>query len=182
MHKDYSNHLFKQTTAFQSIFYALYIKHRNFGGTGLGLWIAKNIIEMMGGRVQIESEIGQGSNFMIILPLFSGNEEYVLQEKEIDIGDLQNAYKGLNILYVEDICENQIVMSHLLAEMGFEITLANNGAEGLYQFKQKRKEFFNLILTDLRMPNMSGQTMIMKIREYEQEYIYIYIYIYIGVA
>ena len=124
---------------------------------------------MMGGRIQIESERSQGSNFMIILPLFSGNEEHVLQEKYIDMEVLRNAYQGLRILYVEDICENQMVMSHVLAELGFEISLANNGAEGLYLFKKQRKEFFDLILTDLRMPNMSGQTMIIKIREYEQE-------------
>ena len=124
----------------------------------------------MGGCIKIESELGQGSNFMIILPLFSGDEESVLNEKNIDMNILQNIYRGLRILYVEDISENQMVMSHVLSELGFEINLANNGAEGFYQFKKNGVEYFDLILTDLRMPTMSGQTMIMKIREYEEKY------------
>ncbi len=141
---------------------------RDFGGTGLGLWIAKSIIEMMGGRIIIESEIGQGSNFMINLPLFSGDEKLILKEKDLDINLFQNVYQGLRVLYVEDICENQMVMTHVLTHMGFEIDIASNGAEGLYNFKRHRINYYDLILTDLRMPNMSGQTMIMKIRKFEQ--------------
>ena len=65
--------------------------------------------------------------------------------------------------------------------MGFEIEIANNGAEGFYKFRKHRIDYFDLILTDLRMPNMSGQSMILKIKELEGEYIYksyIHIYIY----
>ena len=136
----------------------------------------------MGGRIEIESELGQGSNFLIVVPLFSGNEMTILEEKVIDMELLQNAYKGHRALYVEDICENQMIMTQLLNQMGFEIVVASNGAEGFYQFKRYKIDYFDLILTDLRMPTMSGQTMIMKIRELEEEYLYIdfiYIYIYI---
>ena len=133
----------------------------------------------MGGHIKIESELGQGSNFMIIAPLFSGNEEVVLQERDIDLESLNNAYKGLKVLYVEDISENQMIMTQMLTQIGFIIELANNGAEGLIKFKRNGMAYYDLILTDLRMPNMSGQTMILKIREFEEEYIYIiYIYLY----
>ena len=122
----------------------------------------------MGGSIRIESEIGQGTNFMVIVPLIAGDESSALREEDIDIESLQNEYRGLRILYVEDICENQMIMSHILTQLGFEIFLASDGAEGLYQFKKNGLGHFDVILTDLRMPNMSGQTMIMKIREFEQ--------------
>ena len=131
----------------------------------------------MGGHIKIESEVDQGSNFMIIVPLFSGNEEVVLKEREIDLESLNNVYKGLKVLYVEDITENQMIMIQVLTQLGFEIDLANNGSEGLIKFKRKGMAYYDIILTDLRMPNMSGQTMIMKIREFEEMYIY-YLYLY----
>ena len=137
---------------------------------------------MMGGHIKIESELNEGSNFMIIVPLFSGNEEVVLQEREIDLELLNNTYKGLKVLYVEDISENQMIMTQVLNQIGFEIHLANNGSEGLLKFKRNGMAYYDFILTDLRMPNMSGQTMIRKIREFEEEYIYIlFIYIYMNI-
>ena len=123
----------------------------------------------MGGRIEIESEIGHGSNFLIVVPLFSGDEMAILQEKDIDMELLQNTYQGYKVLYVEDICENQMIMTQLLNQMGFEIVVAGNGAEGFFQFKKYKIDYFDLILTDLRMPTMSGQTMILKIRELEEE-------------
>ena len=131
---------------------------------------------MMGGRIKIESELDHGSNFIIVIPLFSGDEEVVLKEKNLDLEFIQNIYKGLRVLYVEDICENQMIMTQILTQMGFEIEIANNGAEGFYKFRKHPIGYFDLILTDLRMPDMSGQSMILKIKELEGEYIYIYIY------
>ena len=123
---------------------------------------------MMGGCIKIESELGQGSNFIIAIPLFSGDEEVILKEKDIDLKLLQDVCKGYRVLYVEDICENQMIMTEILIQMGMEIELANNGAEGFDKFKRYQRDYFDLILTDLRMPTMSGQTMIMKIREFEE--------------
>ena len=69
---------------------------------------------MMGGRIKIESELGHGSNFILVIPLFSGDEEIVLKEKDLDLEFIQNRYKGLRVLYVEDICENQMIMNQKL--------------------------------------------------------------------
>ena len=143
-----------------------------------GLWISKNITELIGGRIKIESELGNGSNFMIALPLISGEEANALKDEEIDSKYQTNEHKGKRILYVEDISENQIVMKQLLIQLGFNVEIACDGAEGLHLFKSKYSHYYDLVLTDLRMPNMSGQTMIMQIRQTEQLYIYIYIYIY----
>ena len=134
---NYSNPLLKLIALFPSTKYSHKYLCRKFGGTGLGLWIAKSITEMMGGIIKIESEIGNGANFMLIIPLFSGNE-IALMEQEIlfDIQSVQNEFKGLRVLYVEDICENQMVMSQILQQFGFEVKLVVDGAEGLYQLKK----------------------------------------------
>ena len=134
----------------------------------------------MGGKIKIESELGNGSNFMIILPLVSGVESNVIREENLDmeLQVVQEEYKGLRLLYVEDICENQMVMKQLLEQLGFIVELAADGAEGLHLFRSKGIYFYDIILTDLRMPNMSGQNMIMQIRQFELELMYIYIYIY----
>ena len=135
---------------------------------------------MMGGNIKVESEIGNGTNFMLILPLFAGNEKLLMEDEILfDIQSVQNEFKGLRVLYVEDICENQMVMTQILQQFGFEIKQAVDGAEGLYQFKKNQIGYFDVILTDLRMPNMSGQTMIMKIREFEKKFIYIIYIIYL---
>ena len=123
----------------------------------------------MGGCIKIESELGHGANFMVVVPLFSGSEEAALKQEEVNIASIRNEYRGYNILYVEDISENQIIMCQIFAQLGFAIHQASDGAEGLYQFKRNGINYFDLILTDLRMPNMSGQTMIMKIREIEEK-------------
>ena len=134
----------------------------------------------MGGKIKIESELEYGSNFMVVLPLLSGDEEKALKDENIDMyAELHPEYNGLRLLYVEDICENQMVMSQMLQQLGFNIQIAVDGAQGLYLFKTNAIGYYDLILTDLRMPNMSGQTMIMEIRQFEQLYSHIYIYIYI---
>ena len=134
----------------------------------------------MGGKIKIESELENGSNFMVVLPLLSGDEARALRDEDMDMyAELHPEYKGLRLLYVEDICENQMIMGQMLQQLGFTLQIATDGAEGLHLFKTKGIGFFDLILTDLRMPNMSGQTMIMEIRQFEQLYIYIYIYLYI---
>ena len=134
---------------------------------------------MMGGTIKVESEHGNGSNFMVILPLVSGDEESALKDEDMDMHMqlVQEEYNGLQLLYVEDICENQMVMKTLLESFGFIVEIASDGAEGFYLFKNKGIGYYDVILTDLRMPNMSGQTMIMHIRNFEKQYINIYIYI-----
>ena len=123
----------------------------------------------MGGNIKVESILNHGANFMVILPLFSGNEERAFQEDEVNLEHVRNQFSGKKMLYVEDISENQLIMSQMLTQLGFEIQLAADGAEGLFQFRAKGINYFDIILTDLRMPNMSGQTMIMKIREFEEK-------------
>ena len=130
----------------------------------------------MGGQIKIESKLENGSNFMILLPLISGDEEKALKDEDMDL-ELQGEYSGVKILYVEDICENQMVMRQMLEQLGFITETASDGSEGLHLYKTRGIGYYDIILTDLRMPNMSGQTMIMEIRQYEQMYIY-YIYIY----
>ena len=128
----------------------------------------------MGGKIKIESELRHGSNFMVVLPLVSGSEERLFKgendesNESISFKGMFEDFKGMEILYVDDIKENHIVMKLMLKNFGFKVHTASNGAEGLDIFLAKGIGYFNLIITDLRMPIMSGQTMIMKIREKEE--------------
>ena len=136
----------------------------SFGGTGLGLWIAKNIINFMGGDIQIESKIGNGTNFIIVVTLKVTEEEKIEELKSQNHGN----FRGMRCLLVEDMKANQAMMNQMLKREHISVYIAKNGHEGFNLFKTKEYNYFDFIITDLRMPVMSGQVMINKIREYEK--------------
>jgi len=123
---------------------------RKYGGTGLGLVICKQLVELMGGTVGVESKPDQGSTFWFEINMPKGEtvEPEVLPET-IDFAIL----KGANILLVEDNQFNQQVAVEILAETGVNVVIANNGQEAVeVLLKQK----FDCVLMDVQMPVLDG--------------------------
>jgi signal transduction histidine kinase/ActR/RegA family two-component response regulator len=134
---------------------------RKFGGTGLGLAISKNIVEMMGGSIWVQSEIQRGSTFTFNVQVKRGNEkEYCLSEKNnIKIDEkkpaAKNTFAGRRILLAEDVEINREIVVLLLEQTLIKIDCAENGAEAVRMFKSAPDKY-DLIFMDLQMPEMDG--------------------------
>lgn len=137
---------------------------RKYGGTGLGLAISKKIIEMLGGTVWIESELGKGSTFGFIIPTKEGKtitKGEAIVENTAD--DQNNSLKGKVILLAEDIEINQEIVIALLDGLDLIIETANNGVEAFEMVKENPQKY-DLILMDMQMPEMDGLESTKKIR------------------
>ncbi len=136
---------------------------RQFGGTGLGLVISKQLLEMMGGRMEVDSEYGRGSTFRFYVTLPIGNA--LVTNKKVR-PNITKAEKPLHLLLVEDDKVNQKVIRKMLAERGYSVQEANNGIEAIELFT---KNTYDAILMDIQMPKMNGIEAATKIRNLEQE-------------
>jgi two-component system, sensor histidine kinase len=132
---------------------------RRFGGTGLGLSIAKQLIELMGGKVWAESVLGQGSTFHIKLPLAIAGAPALARPAAAD--EPASTLGGLQILAVDDNAVNLLVLDQLLASFGHEVAKASSGAEALAQMGERP---FDLILLDIQMPGMTGVEVLQQLR------------------
>ncbi len=123
---------------------------RKFGGTGLGLTITKNFIELQGGTIAVESKYGKGSTFTFALPYKHDKDAPVFAEKS---NPFENKTVNAHILVVDDVMINQLVVSKILSKWECSVDIASSGKEALYLLKQKE---YDLILMDVQMPEMSG--------------------------
>jgi signal transduction histidine kinase/ActR/RegA family two-component response regulator len=124
---------------------------RRFGGTGLGLAIAKQLIELMGGRIWVESTQGEGSAFHIELPLADAE----VQDIAAPPADTwaESDLLVLDLLIVDDNAVNLLVLDQLLAAFGHRVAKASSGGEAL---EMLGRQAFDLVLMDIQMPQMTG--------------------------
>lgn len=137
-------------------------------GTGLGLAITKGLTDMMGGKINVQSQYGKGSMFMVTIPQTIAEVEMPLTNTQaIDLRRINDAliekYKGMHILIVDDNKLNIKVARKAIADFGFIIDEALDGNECLEKIQNGEK--YDLILMDIMMPNMSGETCLKKLKE-----------------
>ena len=129
---------------------------RNYGGTGLGLAISKQLVELMGGALEIESEPGKGSNFYFILPF--NKETIVYERRELPTADI----KGKSVLIVDDNITNCKILSRMVENFKMVPKTVYNGRQGLEFLK---KNSVDLVLLDVRMPEMDGKEFMRQLNE-----------------
>jgi CheY-like chemotaxis protein len=146
---------------------------RNFGGTGLGLVISKQLVELMGGNIWIESQYGIGSSFIFEVELqeirdkstIIDTDKHISREDE-ELKKGMDSLRGQKILLVDDNTINQEIIAGLLENSSLELDIASNGQEGVEMFENG---VYSLILMDLQMPIMDGYEATKIIRENSKE-------------
>ncbi len=127
---------------------------RKYGGTGLGLTISRNFVELQGGHIHVTSEPGKGSEFSITLPFEVASESVIVDQEETASLDAASL-RGMRVLLVEDNEYNQIVLGDTLHNMIPEVSveIASNGREAITLLQNFA---FDLVLMDVQMPEMDG--------------------------
>ena len=133
---------------------------RQYGGTGLGLSITKNMVEILGGYIRLESTIGKGSTFKVFVP-HNIPENMEFHQIRVDLNDIPIP-KQSRILIVEDNPMNQDMIQAFFNEMGLEVQLANDGMEGIELAGDLQPD---LIFIDIHMPGIDGYETMRRIRK-----------------
>ncbi|WP_336368266.1 ATP-binding protein [Marinobacter sp. C2H3] len=139
---------------------------RGYGGTGMGLALVQRLVELMGGHIQVETDLGRGSSFRFELPFELapvGPAEHSAWPAEARLADNETA----RALVVEDNPVNQRVASALLTRLGFRTETAENGQQAVDMVRRNHNGY-DVILMDCQMPVMSGYEATRHIREWEQ--------------
>lgn len=140
--------------------FELFTRERNttlskIPGTGLGMAIVNNLVDLMNGSIEVESELGKGSTFTITIPHKIANKDYtnrnIESSNEFDID-----FKGKRILLAEDNELNAEITTTILSEMGFEVKAVEDGILCVNEMQHQPANTYDLILMDIQMPNMDG--------------------------
>ena len=142
-------------------------------GTGLGMSITQNLVQMMGGTIEVESQLNKGSRFTVTLslkPADSEEEERRIKQESTDKKKKKElSGRGKRILLVEDNNLNREIARELLEMEQFEIEEARDGREAVEKFRQSPNGYYQIILMDIQMPVMNGYEAARAIRKLDRE-------------
>ncbi|HWU44697.1 MAG TPA: ATP-binding protein, partial [Bdellovibrio sp.] len=157
----------KQHLLFQSFVQADSSITRKFGGSGLGLTISKNLVELMGGQIWFSSQEGHGSTFYFTIPY--SPTEGVSESAHVheNVVAPESVSRNARILLVDDTEDNRFLLLTYLKKYPFDVVQAENGKEA---YEKATHENFDLILMDIQMPVMDGYEATQKIREWEKNH------------
>ena len=151
------------------------VTETGIGGSGLGMAIAKNIVDMMGGTIQVESEVGKGTEFTVAFECKIAGAA-VKQEPAPESGNLiksenqkpqaesKRSYKGKKALLVEDNELNREIATAILEEIGLDVDIAEDGTDAVNMMSSAEGRKYDLIFMDIQMPKMDGYTATREIR------------------
>jgi CheY-like chemotaxis protein len=151
----------KQKAIFEAFTQADTSSTRRFGGTGLGLTISSQLVELMGGRIWVESELGKGSTFHFEVRL-GLVEQAVVRSAPLDAACLQN----MPVLAVDDNAINRHILAEILSRWGMSPTLTTGAVEALASMQEAHAagKPFKLVIVDAQMPDMDGFTLVERIK------------------
>lgn len=157
----------KQKSIFESFSQASLQINRKFGGTGLGLSIVKSLLELMGSRIQLESQLGKGSKFWFDLVLEVSAQDATEEkgQKHLDENEY-GLFENKHILVVEDNKINQMITRKILEKRNIKCQVADNGMDAI---KLVETNDFDVVLMDIHMPGISGIEATQEIRKFKPQ-------------
>jgi signal transduction histidine kinase len=152
----------KQETIFESFSQGSIEINRKYGGTGLGLTIVKKVVDLLGGEINLTSEVGIGTTFDFELNLQHGTQEIIVEKEKLYSDDI---LIGKKILVVEDNKINQMITKKMLEKKEVICQIIDNGEEAVDILSKEND--FDLVLMDVHLPGINGTIATQKIREYD---------------
>jgi hypothetical protein len=156
----------KQDSMFESFSQGSVQINRKYGGTGLGLSIVKGLVDILGGKVYLKSELGQGTTFSVELALKESKEIIKTEKKDLFKGVTELDLSKINILIVEDNKINQMITKKILTKMKLKCEVVDNGEDAVDKIKENN---YDIVLMDIHMPGISGIEATKRVRSFDKD-------------